>query len=395
MNNRRNIYLSLALALLLGALTVLLLQGSAPVSAEQANSPADAAPPAAGFTHSAPDEWGSSTVFTNTTTVSGTVSYFWEFGDGGTSIEPHPAHVYPATGIYTVTLTATNAGGTSVASEIVVIYGSVFFTSQTGQSGKVGPVHLSITGPKQSPSFGDAYSCPKAHMLGYHGTYDPTIDPSAPDNANRADFQDWRGYPFRIRIPATVTGVMRVEILDPDTYNAPPATVHMTQTLPVTSTVTFDLTDTGSRMDTYVIDRLYSPPSGDESDPNRFWFVRMDANRVYFGTPASYNDAYNTTTEYRLYYIAWQSDNSLKRVYIATYTGQPDNSHDTDLKWGCPGGSAFQDPQVGIVSYNGFPASFEVDVDSLSDIAAHDDGSRSLYLEVEGVDGWSENGFDL
>jgi PKD repeat protein len=395
MKNQRTIYLSLVLALLLGALTILLLQGNAPVSAGPAqDSPADAAPPVAGFTHSAPDEWGTSTTFTNTTTFSGTVSYFWEFGDGGTSAETHPTHVYPATGIYTVTLTAANAGGASVAAELVVVYGYGFFTSQTGGWGIMGPVNLSIYGPKQSPSYGDAYSCPKAHVSGQPPSYDPTSDPSAPDNPNRADFQDWRGYPFRIHIAASVTGMVRVEILDPDTYNAPPATIHMTQTLPVTSTVTFDLADTVGRVNPYVVDRWTSPPSGDESDPNRFWFVRMDANRVYLGTP-SYNDAYNTTTEYRLYYIARQPDGSLERVYIATYTGQPDNSHDTDLKWVCPGGSASQDPQVGTVGHNGFPASFEVDMAALAGIAAQDDGSRSLYLEVEGVDGWSENGFDL
>ena len=389
MDNRRNIYLSLVLALLLGALTVLLLQGSAPVSAEQANSPADAAPPVAGFTHSAPDEWGTSTVFTNTTTVSGTVSYFWEFGDGGTSIETHPVHVYPMTGIYTVTLTATNAGGASVAAELVVVYGSVLYTSQTGNSGKVGPFNLAIYGPKQTPSYGDAYSCPKIHLGGQPPTYDPTSDPSAPDNPNRADFQDWRGYPFRIHIPADITGTVRVEILDPDGYNRPNTAVFITDTLPITTTTGFWHTPTGSQTNPYV----YKWSDGGMGE--RYWFVRIDENRLYNSTPSSYNNAYNATTEYRLYYIARQPDGSLERVYIATYTGQPDNSHNTDLKWVCPGGSASQDPQVGIVSYNSFPASFEVDVDGLSDIATHDDGSHSLYLEVEGINGWSENGFDL
>jgi PKD repeat protein len=397
MNNRRNIYLPLVLALLLGALTILLLQGSAPVSAGQANNPSNVGPPVASFIHSTPDQWGSSTTFTNTTTFSGTVSYFWEFGDGGTSAEAHPIHVYPTTGIYTVTLTATNAAGSSVASEMVVVYGSAFYTSQTGESGKVGPVHLGIYGPKQTPSYGDAYSCPKAHVDGLSGsTYDPTSDPGAPDNPNRADFQDWRGYPFRIHVPADVTGTVRIEILDPDTYNAPKTTIIMSQTLPPTSTVTYSISDDGSRQNAHVIDRWTDHnPSEDDTDPNRFWFVRMDENRVYHGTPGSYSDAYNTTTEYRLYYVVQHPGGSLERVDIATYTGQPDNAHNTDLKWVSPGGSASQDPQVGVVSHNGFPASFEVDMAALSDIATHDDGSRSLYLEVEGVDGWSENGFDL
>ncbi|MEQ8707035.1 MAG: PKD domain-containing protein [Phaeodactylibacter sp.] len=38
-------------------------------------------------------------------------SWFWEFGDGGTSNEQNPIYFYPAGGTYTVTLTACNAEG--------------------------------------------------------------------------------------------------------------------------------------------------------------------------------------------------------------------------------------------------------------------------------------------
>jgi len=38
-------------------------------------------------------------------------SWSWDFGDGGTSTGQNPSHAYEAAGIYTVTLTATNAGG--------------------------------------------------------------------------------------------------------------------------------------------------------------------------------------------------------------------------------------------------------------------------------------------
>lgn len=47
--------------------------------------------------------------FTNASTNAN--SYFWDFGDGNTSTEENPVHTYAQDGIYTVTLTATNACG--------------------------------------------------------------------------------------------------------------------------------------------------------------------------------------------------------------------------------------------------------------------------------------------
>lgn len=44
--------------------------------------------------------------FTNTTTGSGPITYLWNFGDGQTSTQTNPTHVYNGTGVYTVTLTA-------------------------------------------------------------------------------------------------------------------------------------------------------------------------------------------------------------------------------------------------------------------------------------------------
>ncbi|MEL6557337.1 MAG: PKD domain-containing protein, partial [Bacteroidota bacterium] len=41
-------------------------------------------------------------------------SYFWDFGDGNTSMDESPTHIYSSADIYTVTLSATNAVGTTV-----------------------------------------------------------------------------------------------------------------------------------------------------------------------------------------------------------------------------------------------------------------------------------------
>ncbi|MGE3166344.1 MAG: PKD domain-containing protein [Planctomycetota bacterium] len=51
--------------------------------------------------------------FTNTT-VGVVDSYFWHFGDGTSSTATNPSHTYAMAGNYTVTLTATGPGGTTV-----------------------------------------------------------------------------------------------------------------------------------------------------------------------------------------------------------------------------------------------------------------------------------------
>jgi gliding motility-associated-like protein len=62
--------------------------------------------PKASFTASPTTKCGAplTTVFTNTSTVSGTVNYKWYFGDGVTSTQTNPQHTYTANGIYSVSL---------------------------------------------------------------------------------------------------------------------------------------------------------------------------------------------------------------------------------------------------------------------------------------------------
>ncbi|MDD4455400.1 MAG: PKD domain-containing protein, partial [Candidatus Methanomethylophilaceae archaeon] len=54
--------------------------------------------------------------FTDTSTGEIT-AWLWDFGDGATSTEQNPTHTYTAPGTYTVSLTATNAGGSSTESK--------------------------------------------------------------------------------------------------------------------------------------------------------------------------------------------------------------------------------------------------------------------------------------
>ena len=63
---------------------------------------------------------GGLAAFTNSSTDA--TSYLWDFGDNGaTSTDENTHHTYPATGTYTVTLTATNACGSTDSTETINI----------------------------------------------------------------------------------------------------------------------------------------------------------------------------------------------------------------------------------------------------------------------------------
>jgi len=74
------------------------------------------AAPTAGFTFAVNDN---TVTFTNSST--GATSYLWDFGDGTTSAEAMPTHVYAGSGTYTVLLTSTNPCNSSTSSQTVTI----------------------------------------------------------------------------------------------------------------------------------------------------------------------------------------------------------------------------------------------------------------------------------
>jgi PKD repeat protein len=78
--------------------------------------------PVAGFTmDKSTAEVGEVITFTNTSLYA--TSYVWNFGDGGSSTLQHPTHSYSSAGTYTVSLTATGAGGSDTESKTVTITG--------------------------------------------------------------------------------------------------------------------------------------------------------------------------------------------------------------------------------------------------------------------------------
>jgi predicted extracellular nuclease len=78
--------------------------------------------PDAAFSYSPESPWvGEKVSFTNKSTGTEPLSYEWDFGDGDTSTETHPQHVYAKSGTYLVRLTATNPWGSDTATAEITV----------------------------------------------------------------------------------------------------------------------------------------------------------------------------------------------------------------------------------------------------------------------------------
>ncbi|HON18139.1 MAG TPA: choice-of-anchor J domain-containing protein [Salinivirgaceae bacterium] len=82
-------------------------------------------------------------------------NYLWNFGDGSTSNEPNPSHVYPEAGTYTVTLTANGACGTLSQSFTVVIESQLTVDFTFDVEGPVVHFEAITSAPSASWNFGD------------------------------------------------------------------------------------------------------------------------------------------------------------------------------------------------------------------------------------------------
>jgi PGF-pre-PGF domain-containing protein len=82
--------------------------------------------------------------FTDTSTNAPT-SWSWSFGDGNTSTDQNPTHTYVSAGTYTVSLNATNVGGSNVSTQTNYITAAIAPVSSFSADVTSGAVPLAVT----------------------------------------------------------------------------------------------------------------------------------------------------------------------------------------------------------------------------------------------------------
>lgn len=108
-------------------------------------------------------------------------SWFWNFGDGGTSADKDPMHIYTTAGMYTVTLVAANAYGSDTTSSDVLVNSLYPEMEITGTFVEGEPMYFDCNTPGTISwqwNFGDGYSSnlqSPVHTYSDGGTYQVTL----------------------------------------------------------------------------------------------------------------------------------------------------------------------------------------------------------------------------
>lgn len=271
------------------------------------------------------------------------------------------------------------------------------YASRRVELGTLDTSNQAVFGPQCVTGNGDPFSP-------FNSTFRPTNH-----YVNPAYSSNYFSYRYRILIPPdyeAVSGsnVVRVELFDPDTYNYAQANANWdTSTYVYTHTASFGTPTTGTASCLNNDRWRWEPcilPTGENTDLNPFWFIRIDeirgGNGSSCGNPSGDNYANGnfTQTGYDLYYYRVNALSGLiEPVPIAQYTGRGDNLHDTDMRWVSPGGALSYDQSTAVPSNFG---SFEVNLDNLGDILRDQTtNNRYLYLDVTALTGATENGYEI
>lgn len=286
------------------------------------------------------------------------------------------------------------------------------YVSSRVDTGVLATSNQSVFGPNICINFGDPYS--------------PLGSPW---------FPGLYSYKYRIMIPESYVdqfSELQVELFDPDSINQDgnseevafsPVAQQWSIENPSSSkkypAVPTSLSCGGSQMGACLIDtkedwligrQLDSGYTITENDINPNWFRRVDENRGSgsgngnggCGQPGNYTARYNTATNYSLYYYQQSSDGAIKKVDLASYTGQvgdgvrDNGDHNTDMRWVSPGVTA------GVPVDPGSPNSFVLNISE--DLAITDvpnilvepgSGVRYIYMDVTTLSGASENGYEI
>lgn len=124
---------------------------------------------------------GTATSFTNLSSGPGTLTYSWDFGDGNSSTNTNPTHLYAAAGTYPVILTTTNSNGcfdTHTVSVVVNALPTVDFSFNDVCEGVAASFINNSTAGTYNWDLGDNSSSTLTnvnHVYNTFGTYDVTL----------------------------------------------------------------------------------------------------------------------------------------------------------------------------------------------------------------------------
>lgn len=137
-------------------------------------------PPVASINHDIIDECNGIVQFTDGSGNMPT-SWLWEFGDGGTSADQNPLHIYTTAGMYTVTLIASNSFGTDTATSGILVNSLYPEMEITGNFLEDEPMYFSNNTPGAISwlwNFGDGYASSlqnPEHIYSESGIYQVTL----------------------------------------------------------------------------------------------------------------------------------------------------------------------------------------------------------------------------
>lgn len=95
------------------------------------------------------------------------VKWNWDFGDGKTSVEKNPVHIYEGGGYFTVKLTGTDENGTSVDSEVTIAVSVTPYVLLTGGAANVNGKKWKLS---SSHSSKDKFANADADLTVFEGT---------------------------------------------------------------------------------------------------------------------------------------------------------------------------------------------------------------------------------